>query len=271
MATYAIGDLQGCYQSFRCLLEQLKFNPDRDQLWLCGDLVNRGPESLKTLQLCYDLRDNLISVLGNHDLHMLAVISGAVAPKRKDTFQDILESKQKDKLAEWLISCPLMHENEQWVISHAGIYPGWDLATAGNCAREVETVLRDPNLRQTFFRNMYGNSPEYWSEELTGHQRLRMITNLFTRMRVIADDGAINLAYKNSADSAPLGTLPWYQWTHRRPLEKKLLFGHWAALEGKTSNPEVIALDTGCVWGNQLSAFCLETGNWVRCECAKTP
>ena len=270
MATYAIGDLQGCYQSFRCLLDKLQFNSDCDQLWLCGDLVNRGPESLKTLQLCFQMRDNLISVLGNHDLHMLAVMHGATKPKRKDTFDDILQFKQRDTLAEWLLECPLLFENEGWVITHAGIYPDWDLDTARRCAREVETVLRDNSLRQDFFNNMYGNQPDQWSEQLTGQERWRTITNLFTRMRLIAKDGAIDLSFKKSPEMAPKGLTPWYQWQQRRPLEKKVLFGHWAALEGNTQNSDIIALDTGCVWGNQLSAYCIETAVWTRCDCKKS-
>ena len=171
MATYAIGDLQGCYQAFTCLLEKLQFNPDCDQLWLAGDLVNRGPQSLRTLQRCYDLRDNLITVLGNHDLHMLAVLDGSVAPKRKDTFQDVLTSPLKDKLAQWLHQCPLMHENAEWVLCHAGIYPGWDLDTARRCAREVEAVLTNPQKRQVFFTHMYGNSPAHWEDSISGPDR----------------------------------------------------------------------------------------------------
>ena len=267
MATYAIGDLQGCYEAFRCLLQQLQFNPDRDQLWLAGDLVNRGPDSLKTLQYCHDLRDNLVTVLGNHDLHMLAVLEGSLKPKRKDTFQDVMASGHRDVLAQWLHQCPLMHENQEWVMSHAGIYPGWDLATARRCARDVEAVLQSPQQRQVCFAHMYGNEPAHWDESLQGPDRWRTITNFFTRMRLIDDAGNMDFQYKESLTDAPTGFSPWFKWHNRVPIEKGLLFGHWAALEGNTEDRNIIGLDTGCVWGNQLSAYCLETGQWTRCDC----
>jgi bis(5'-nucleosyl)-tetraphosphatase (symmetrical) len=267
MATYAIGDLQGCYDAFICLLKEIHFKPDQDQLWLAGDLVNRGPDSLKTLLHCYDLRDNLITVLGNHDLHMLAVLAGSLDAKRKDTFDDILQSKQKDTLAQWLLQCPLMHENDDWVLCHAGIYPGWDLTTARRCAHEVEAVLRNPAQCRVFFDHMYGNEPAHWDENLSGPDRWRTITNFFTRMRLIDTAGNMDFIHKDSLDNAPEGFAPWYEWHKRVPIEKKILFGHWAALEGNTSQKDIIALDTGCVWGNTLSAYCLETGQWTQCHC----
>lgn len=269
MATYAIGDLQGCYDAFICLLDKLHFNPDRDRIWLAGDLINRGPESLKTLEHCYALRDNLITVLGNHDLHMLAVLEGSLEPKRKDTFQDILKSSNKDLLAQWLQQCPLMHENDDWVLCHAGIYPLWDLATARLHAREVESVLQNPTQRREFFDNMYGNEPACWNDRLEGPDRWRTITNFFTRMRLIDNSGNMDFKYKESMMNAPAGLSPWFEWHKRVPVDKKILFGHWAALEGNTRAEHIIGLDTGCVWGNQLSAFCLETGKWTRCQCKR--
>lgn len=269
MATYAIGDLQGCFKPFTCLLDKVQFKPDRDQLWLCGDLVNRGPDSLKTLKYCYDRRDNIVAVLGNHDLHMLAVLNDRVSAKRKDTFDDIQSSKHRDKLAEWLYHCPLMHENDDWILCHAGIYPGWNLEQARRYAREVESVLQDPDLRLTFFDNMYGNTPDVWQESLRGPERWRTITNCFTRMRLVSDSGAIDLTNKGALSEAPAGLTPWFQWQHRIPLEKKVLFGHWAALQGNSNLAEVVALDTGCVWGNTLTAVCLESGNLTSCECNK--
>ncbi|MAR89364.1 MAG: symmetrical bis(5'-nucleosyl)-tetraphosphatase [Pseudomonadota bacterium] len=267
MATYAIGDLQGCFSAFQRLLQQLQFNPDRDQLWLAGDLVNRGPQSLQTLQYCYERRDNLVAVLGNHDLHLLAVLAGAVDGKRKDTFDDILQSPLRDTLAQWLHECPLMHENAEWVLCHAGIYPGWDLHTARQCAREVEQVLQNPTQRHEFFNNMYGNTPAHWDQQLTGPDRWRTITNFFTRMRLIDAAGNMDFNHKDSLENAPEGFSPWFQWHERVPIEKKILFGHWAALEGLTLRRDVIGLDTGCVWGNQLSAYCLETDVWTRHQC----
>lgn len=267
MATYAIGDLQGCHEAFRCLLQKIHFNPDCDQLWLAGDLVNRGPDSLATLQHCYDLRDNLVAVLGNHDLHMLAVMAGSQPPKRKDTFDDILQSKNREQLAQWLHQCPLLHENESWVMCHAGIYPNWDLDTARRCAREVEEVLQNPQQRQVFFDHMYGNDPARWDESLTGPDRWRTITNFFTRMRLLDTKGNMDFKYKESLTNAPEGFTPWFRWHKRVPIDKRILFGHWAALEGHTDRSDIIGLDTGCVWGNQLSAYCLESAQWTRCNC----
>lgn len=267
MATYAIGDLQGCYKPFRCLLKSFKFNPDKDRLWLCGDLVNRGPESLKTLQMCYDLRDNIDAVLGNHDLHLLAVLSGRADAKRKDTFDDILKSPQRDTLSEWLFQLPLMHENDDWVMSHAGIYPDWSLQQARQYAREVEAVLQNPGLRPDYFEHMYGNEPSRWDDSLTGAVRWRTITNFFTRMRLVDDQGHIDLIHKDSLNKAPAGMSPWFNWPKRLTLKKRIVFGHWAALEGKTGNKECIALDTGCVWGNSLTALCLESGKLTSCDC----
>lgn len=268
MATYAIGDLQGCYHEFLCLLDQVRFNADKDQVWLAGDLVNRGPESLKTLQLCYDMRDNLMTVLGNHDLHMLAVISGAVDIKRKDTFQDILESKKRDTLEQWLLQCPLLIENDQHVLTHAGIYPGWSLKQARKYAQEIEQVLQTPNTRKEFFHNMYGNFPAQWDNKLQNTQRWRTITNFFTRMRLVDPKGKIDLLHKESLEDVPDGLTPWFRSQNRVAIEKTILFGHWAALEGSTGCDQIIGLDTGCVWGNTLSAYCLETGVWTRCDCS---
>ncbi len=267
MAIYAIGDLQGCYDPFLCLLKAIRFNPDRDQLWLAGDLVNRGPKSLATLQHCYHLKDNLIAVLGNHDLHLLAVALGHTEPKAKDTFAGILGHKQADQLLEWLLECPLLHENQQWVMAHAGIYPGWNLTQARQHASEIEKVLRSPNLRSQFFNNMYGNEPSLWSEDLAGPERWRMITNSFTRMRLLDHSGHLDLLHKDSLDKAPPGMVPWFRWPNRVKLEKTVLFGHWAALEGNTETDSVIALDTGCVWGNKLTALCLNDRVMTSCNC----
>ncbi|HVK98942.1 MAG TPA: symmetrical bis(5'-nucleosyl)-tetraphosphatase [Dongiaceae bacterium] len=267
MATWAIGDLQGCYEDFRCLLDKIHFNPDRDQLWLTGDLVNRGPASLETLRFCYDRRDNLLTVLGNHDLHMLAVLSGSVEFKRKDTFKDILKAKDRDTLAEWLFTCPLLHENDGWVMVHAGIYPGWNLAEARTCARELESVLRDDDRRDLYFAHMYGNEPSRWDAGLTGPERWRTITNFFTRMRLLDATGHIDLEHKESLTTVPAHLQPWFRWPGRVEIEKRILFGHWAALEGRTDLANIIALDTGCVWGNRLTAYCLETAAWQFCDC----
>lgn len=267
MATWAIGDLQGCLDDFRCLLKKIQFKPDRDQLWLTGDLVNRGPDSLGTLRLCHDLRDNLITVLGNHDLHMLAVLDGAVAYKRKDTFDDVLNAPDRKRLAEWLLTCPLLHENADFVMTHAGIYPLWSLEQARLYAAEVETVLRDSTRRSEFFAHMYGNEPSCWDERLQGPDRWRTITNFFTRLRLIDDNGHIDLIHKESLTVKPEHLHAWYEHAGRVNIDKTILFGHWAALQGNTGVHHIIGLDTGCVWGNALTAYCLDNGRIVTCPC----
>lgn len=267
MATWAIGDLQGCLEDFRCLLDKIKFKPDRDQLWLTGDLVNRGPDSLGTLRLCHNMRDNLITVLGNHDLHLLAVLEGAVAHKRKDTFEDILKANDSTRLAEWLLTCPLLHENDDFVMTHAGIYPLWTLQQAREFAAEVESVVQNPAQRGAFFANMYGNEPSRWDDTLQGPERWRTITNFFTRLRLIDANGHIDLIHKESLTVKPEHLHAWYEYPARVPVEKTILFGHWAALQGLTHRNDIIALDTGCVWGNALTAYCLEDHRLVACPC----
>jgi len=267
MATWAIGDLQGCLEDFRCLLKKIRFKPDCDQLWLSGDLVNRGPDSLGTLRLCHELQDNLISVLGNHDLHMLAVMDGAVSFKRKDTFDDILNAPDRHRLAEWLLRCPMLVENDDFVMTHAGIYPLWTLAQARTHALEVEKVLAAPKLRSQFFKHMYGNEPDLWNDHLQGPERWRTITNFLTRLRLIDDAGHIDLIHKESLTVKPEHLHAWYEYPDRVAIPKRILFGHWAALQGETHQKDIIALDTGCVWGNTLTAFCLETEQTVACQC----
>lgn len=267
MATWAIGDLQGCHDQFLALLKRIDFKPDRDQLWLAGDLVNRGPASLDTLRACHERRDNVIAVLGNHDLHLLAVMAGATTPRRKDTLDAILMAPDRAELEAWLIGCPLLAENETHLLCHAGIYPLWDLPTARQCAREVEAVLADSESRQQFFDNMYGNQPAYWDESWTGTERWRTITNMFTRMRLLDQSAALDLEFKETVAAAPPHLTPWYDWPQRTQLPKRILFGHWAALQGKTNCNDVIALDTGCVWGGTLTAYCLETEAFISCEC----
>ncbi|MDX1692619.1 MAG: symmetrical bis(5'-nucleosyl)-tetraphosphatase [Ketobacteraceae bacterium] len=267
---YAIGDLQGCLEPFDCLLRQIGFNADRDQLWLAGDLVNRGPDSLKTLRRCYDLRDNITAVQGNHDLHLLATAFDPERdPKRKDTLSGILEAPDRDTLLDWLIQNPLLHVDDarKAVLVHAGIAPVWDLATAQERAAEVETVLRDPHRRMDLFKHMYGNTPDSWDDALEGTTRWRVITNFFTRMRLCDASFHLNLSYKGTLQDAPAGFYPWFATPGRTPIDYRIFFGHWAALMGETSDAAIIGLDHGCVWGNRLSAYCLDTREWFHCDC----
>lgn len=261
MATYAIGDLQGCADEFFALLETLCFGGG-DRLWLLGDLVNRGPRSLPTLRRVYELRRQVQVVLGNHDLHLLAVAFGGHTANRGDTFEEILAAPDADVLLHWLRSQPLMvHDRELgYAMAHAGILPSWNLSQALARAQEVEVVLAGPGHTE-FLREMYGNEPARWRADLKGMARQRFITNAFTRMRLLRADGALDFRHKGSLASAPSGLRPWFEDWDGAALEgQKLLFGHWAALEGETGRDDILALDTGCVWGRTLTAMCLESG-----------
>jgi bis(5'-nucleosyl)-tetraphosphatase (symmetrical) len=268
LSDYAIGDLQGCLAPFNCLLEQINFNADRDRLFLAGDLVNRGPDSLGTLRRVYELRDNVHTVLGNHDLHLLAVAQGSTGSRRKDTLTAILEAHDRDALLGWLQNCPLLVDipEHQAVMTHAGIPPLWTLAQARERAREVEQVLRAPQVGE-YFANMYGNQPAGWNDDLQGPERWRVITNHFTRMRFVNLAGELDLATKGEADAPPEGFMPWFQHPHRQATDTRILFGHWAALEGNTHVARVDALDTGCVWGGSLTALRLDDLTRIACHC----
>ena len=266
MSTYAIGDLQGCLAPFDALLDEIRFNPDHDRLLLAGDLVNRGPDSLGALRRVHELRDNARVVLGNHDLHLLAVALGGHSPKRKDTLHDILDAPDHDRLIQWLRQQHLcVHDaGRNLVMAHAGLPHIWSVEQAVACAREVEAVIRDDQASE-YFSQMYGNQPETWCDTLTGMDRWRVITNYFTRMRFIASDGRLELATKESADQAPEGYAPWF--TYPRQDDVKVVFGHWAALEGNTGSDRFIGLDTGCVWGGALTMMNLDTGEKIHCDC----
>ena len=269
MSTYAIGDIQGCRAALECLLEQISFNPDHDRLLLVGDLVARGPDSLGTLRVLYGMRHRVDAVLGNHDLHLLALAHGREPRKRKD--QDlvpILEAADGDELLEWVRHMPLLHEEPDFgaVMAHAGIPPLWSLDQARERAREVADVLRHGD-RQQFFDNMYGNDPAGWDDALEGPTRWRVITNHFTRMRFVNMAGELELASKGEADDHPAGFFPWFEHPNRVAREQRILFGHWAALEGNVEDPMVEALDHACVWGGQLSALRLEDNRYFSCDC----
>lgn len=264
MSTYVIGDLQGCLAPFQALLQRVAFNPDKDQLWLVGDIVNRGPASLDTLRFCYQRRDNLVCVLGNHDLHLLAVAHQNKPAKRKDTLEEILQAPDRQILLKWLQSRPLLHLDTALnaVMVHAGIAPCWTLAKAVALASEVEIVLQSDQAN-VYFAHMYGNDPAGWNDTLQGPPRWRTITNYFTRMRVVDKDHALELAYKGSLSGIPKGLYPWFKAPGRIDIPARICFGHWAALEGVRDEPGVFGLDTGCVWGKALTAYCLEDERWI--------
>jgi bis(5'-nucleosyl)-tetraphosphatase (symmetrical) len=259
MATYVIGDLQGCLTPLVELLENIHYHPERDKLWFAGDLINRGEESLETLRFVKSLGNNATVVLGNHDLHLLAVSHGHGKLKRGDTLAKILTAADRDDLMNWLRQQPLFHYDEQLntVMTHAGIPPCWDLAKTQSLASEVEAKLRSDRV-DDFFATMYGNTPDKWRDDLTGLDRLRTITNYLTRMRFCDENSKLDLKSKEGINTAEKGFAPWFNYPSKVPEGCHIVFGHWAALEGKTQLEHIHALDTGCVWGGSLTALRLE-------------
>ncbi len=258
MATYVVGDIQGCYDPLRRLLDRLRFDPAADTLWLVGDLVNRGPHSVEVLRLLHRLSERVVAVLGNHDLTLLAVAAGQVKPKRKDTFHTILEAPDRDELLDWLRRRPMLHHDAAlgFTMVHAGLPPQWDLALAQRCAAELEIILRGPDWTK-FMGRMFGGEPRCWREDLTGDDRLRFIVNALTRMRFCTADGALSFSEKGSPGSQGTGLLPWFAAPRRRNADLNIVFGHWAAL-GYYRAPGIYALDSGCVWGHRLTAIRLD-------------
>jgi bis(5'-nucleosyl)-tetraphosphatase (symmetrical) len=254
---YAIGDVQGCFSTLVKLLEHIPFDADRDILWFTGDLVNRGPQSLETLRFIKNLGGHHHVVLGNHDLHLLALAHKAHAGWPDDTLRDVLQAPDCEELMAWLSWRPLLYHDDAtgFTLVHAGLAPAWDLSTALRLAREIEAVLRGPQAAE-FLKNMYGNTPDQWDERLSGMKRWRCITNYLTRMRWCYPNGRLILN-DNAADTEN-NSIPWFKVTPRANAELKIIFGHWAALGGGTHVPRTYALDTGCVWGRQLTAMRLE-------------
>ncbi len=257
MPTYAIGDLQGCFSSLQELLARLDFDPDRDRLWLVGDLVSRGPDSLATLRFVRALGDAAVCVLGNHDLHLLAIHAG-VRDTRDPGLEAVLTAPDREALMDWLRSRPLLHHDPDLgaTLVHAGIHPAWDLAAARERAAELQAVLAGDRWRD-FLEHMYGNQPDRWHPELTGWDRLRFICNSFTRMRYLHRDGRLNLIDNGAPGTQPPGDVPWFDFPGRQTAGERIVFGHWSTL-GFVQRPDLLALDTGCVWGGRLTAARLE-------------
>lgn len=270
MTNYVIGDVQGCMSALNKLLEAIRFNADKDQLWFAGDLVNRGPESLDVLRFIRSLGDNARCVLGNHDLHLLAVYSGHREPGRKDTLQAILEAPDRRELVDWLRQQPLMFTayKRSHVICHAGLFPMWTLEDAEREARFVESHLKSDSF-QNVFSTMYGNSPVRWKPGRNDHKRLRFAINCFTRMRYCQKDGSLEFEHNGKPGSQPEDLMPWFEVPGRKNTEQTILFGHWSTL-ANTGNPKIIALDTGCVWGGYLTAFEPKSGNYTQVRCSTT-
>lgn len=256
MAIYAVGDIQGCYFSFQRLLEHLDFNPDHDRLWLVGDLINRGAGSLATLRWLHAHRDSVTCVLGNHDLHTLAVAEGFVKAHRSDTLDALLTAPDSDTLLTWLRHQPMIHRGEGYVMVHAGLLPQWDIEQALTLGHEVEAVLQGAGYRD-FLACMYGNQPDLWQDDLAGYDRLRLITNAMTRLRVCSAEGRIDFRFKGELDQIPAGCLPWFDVPGRLSTDSVIVCGHWSAL-GLRQRHNLYTLDTGCLWGGQLTAMRLE-------------
>lgn len=265
MATYAIGDLQGCYKEFRQLLDMLTFDAVADRLWLVGDVVNRGPESLTLLRFVKSLGDSVVMVLGNHDLHLLMVAGGYAKQHGSDTFQDILNAPDRDDLLDWLRQQRLMYVENNSVMVHAGLLPSWSIAQAEMLAKEVESALRGSQFHE-FLSHMYGNQPDRWDDSLTGYDRLRVVTNAMTRMRVSSSDGRMSFAFKGQLKDIPTGYLPWFEMPNRVSQDVTVICGHWSAL-GLQIRDNLIALDTGCLWGGSLTAVRLEDQEVFQVAC----
>ncbi|MGP9550123.1 MULTISPECIES: symmetrical bis(5'-nucleosyl)-tetraphosphatase [unclassified Halomonas] len=259
MSSYAIGDLHGCHAEFVALLEKLGFDPARDTLWLVGDLINRGPGSLACLREVHALGSAARTVLGNHDFYLLVAARGGGKLKKNDTLGDILNAPDREALLDWLQSQPLSVFENHTLMTHAGLLPQWSVAQTEALGREVQAALTSEASGE-FLTQLFGNQPDLWRDDLDGMDRLRLIVNVLTRMRFIDAQGRLNFAAKEGLDSTPESFLPWFQYP--RSDDTRLLFGHWAALEGKTPKARVPAeaLDTGCVWGGRLTALDLVSG-----------
>ena len=265
MSIYAIGDIQGCYNELQRLLEQIGFDPAQDQLWFVGDLVNRGPGSLEVLRLVKSLGDRAIIVLGNHDLHLLAVAEGIGKLHSSDTLDAILDAPDRDDLLHWLRHQRLLHAQDGHVLVHAGLLPQWTVAQAQALAREVESALRSDDYA-VFLEKMYGNTPHGWDDGLEGYKRLRVIVNAFTRLRICTPQGEMEFKFKGEVENIPEGYLPWFEVKGRRSAEATVIFGHWSAL-GLKVEPNLIALDTGCLWGGPMTAIRLEDRRLYQVAC----
>ena len=267
MSTYVIGDLQGCFAQLESLLAKVGYRREVDRLWFTGDLINRGPESLATVRFVKSLGTSAVTVLGNHDLHFLAIVFGGHRTLASDTLDGLMDAPDCLEIAHWLRGLPLMHRENGFVMVHAGLPHIWTVREAERHAREVESVMRDDEACEDFFRQMYGNRPDAWSDTLQGMDRNRIITNYFTRMRLVSHAGEMDFSHKGTLEGAPAGFRPWLAYPSR--VRERILFGHWAALDGETESGSMIGLDTGCVWGRTLTAYCLEDGSITRIACSE--
>jgi len=255
MAIYAVGDLQGCLDPLQQLLDHIAFDPACDRLWLVGDLVNRGPQSLQVLRFVRSLGGAAISVLGNHDLHLVMLAEGYGKPSREDTLQEVLAAPDRDELIAWLRGLPLFHWQDGFALVHAGLLPQWSIPQAQSLADEVHRALVAPDYRE-FLARMWGSEPNAWRDDLTGWDRLRVIVNAMTRMRFVWPDGRMEFragGAKGPPERGPAGCLPWFAVANRKSRDHTVICGHWSAL-GFRHEETLLALDSGCLWGGRLTA-----------------
>ncbi|NDU85067.1 MAG: symmetrical bis(5'-nucleosyl)-tetraphosphatase [Ferrovum sp.] len=257
MSVYVIGDVQGCLEPLESLISRLSLKSE-DQLWFVGDIINRGPHSLDTLRFIRSLGSASTMVLGNHELHLLCVAAGGAQMKEGDTLREILDASDSAELLQWLRQRPLIHHQQGVTMVHAGLLPQWSIAQAQDLAQEVEAVLQGPD-SDRFFLSMYGNTPTRWHDGLEGVERWRVIVNGFTRLRICSPEGEMDFTYKGKLEGIPLGKLPWFDVPLRRSAGQCVVCGHWSAL-GLSQRADVVALDTGCLWGGPLTAWRLEDG-----------
>lgn len=265
MPTYAIGDIQGCFIPFRQLLKDIEFDQKHDRLWLVGDLVNRGPDSLAVLRFVRELGEAAVTVLGNHDLHLLTVSEGFARIRKKDTLNAILAAPDRDELLTWLRRQPLMYVNNGYAMVHAGLLPSWTIGEAESFAREAEAALRSEDYPD-LLAGLYGDTPDAWRDDLTGIARIRAIFNALTRLRVCTPQGKMDFSFKSEPEKAPAGFLPWFDVPDRASSSVTVIFGHWSAL-GLRLRPNLMALDSGCQWGRALTAVRLEDRRAFQVRC----
>lgn len=267
MAIYAVGDVQGCFQALSAVLRDAAFDPDHDQLWLVGDLVNRGPQSLDVLRYVRSLGRRASVVLGNHEIHLLAVAEGVRKLRRSDTLEPILGAPDRDELLAWLRQSPLLHVDRSvgYTMVHAGIPPQWDLARAGELAEEAQSWIASRGFEELTVP--LADEPLELHQGLSPAARARVIVSYFTRMRVCTAEGRLNLSFKGTAEQTPPGFLPWFSHPWRKTRDERIVFGHWAALDGRVEEPNVFALDTGCAWGRTLTLMRLGDGRRFTCPC----
>lgn len=269
MATYAIGDVQGCFSELEALLGALQFDRRKDRLWFVGDLVNRGSESLAVLRLVKGLGEAAVTVLGNHDLHLITLAAGLAKAREDDTLADVLDAPDRTALLDWLRELPMLHVEGEYVLVHAGVLPQWNVDQAQALGREVEAALRSSRHRE-FLGALYGGQPDRWSDALRGADRLRVIVNAMTRMRFCTPEGVMEFQSKGGAKQAPPGYLPWFDVPGRKSSDHTVVCGHWSAL-GLRMRPNLLALDSGCVWGGRLSAVRLDDRALIQVPCRVAP